>query len=116
MRTFDELEALWSALPPAPRERGTVRLLCVRREDGAHDTPTEVQISLEGGVVGDRWAHGWQRRDPERNAQVTLMNASVTEMVAALQADLHLDRRVVRAVLAAHAQEPYRAALTGRRR
>jgi MOSC domain-containing protein YiiM len=83
MRTFDELEVLWSALPPAPRERGTVRLLCVRREGGVHDTPTEVEISLEGGVVGDRWAHGWQRRDPERNAQVTLMNASVTELVAA---------------------------------
>ncbi len=83
MRTFDELEALWAGVPPAPRERGSVRLLCIRREPGIHETPESVQVTVEGGVVGDRWAHGWQARDPERLAQVTLMNAAVAELVAA---------------------------------
>jgi len=89
MRTFDELEALWTDLPPAPREAGTVRLLCVRREPGVHETPESVEVTLEGGLEGDRWAHGWRERDPEREAQVTLMNAAVTELVAAGEQPLH---------------------------
>jgi MOSC domain-containing protein YiiM len=89
MRTFDELESLWTALPPQPRERGTVRLLCVRREPGVHETPDAVAVTVDGGLDGDRWAHGWQERDPEREAQVTLMNAAVTELVAAGSQPLH---------------------------
>ena len=89
MRTFDELETLWNAVPPAPRDRGSVRLLVVRRGPGVHDTPASVAVSVAGGVEGDRWAHGWRERDPERSAQVTLMNASVTELVAAGRQPLH---------------------------
>lgn len=89
MRTFDELEAMWSELLPAPRERGSVRLVCVRREPGVHETPTAVEVTVDGGLEGDRWAHGWQERDPERLAQVTLMNAAVAELVAAGRQPLH---------------------------
>lgn len=89
MRTFDELEALWSSRPPAPSDAGSVRLLCVRREPGVHETPDSVEVTVAGGVEGDRWAHGWDRRDPERLAQVTLMNANVTELVAAGRQPLH---------------------------
>jgi MOSC domain-containing protein YiiM len=89
MRTFDELEALWAAMPAQPRERGTVRLLTVRREPGVHETPDAVAVTVDGGLEGDRWAHGWQERDPDREAQVTLMNAAVTELVAAGRQPLH---------------------------
>ncbi|HEX2194958.1 MAG TPA: MOSC domain-containing protein [Candidatus Limnocylindria bacterium] len=89
MRTFDELEALWAAMPRPPRERGTVRLLCVRREPGVHETPQTVSVTVDGGLDGDRWALGWQRRDPQRDAQVTLMMAPVTELVAAGRRPLH---------------------------
>jgi MOSC domain-containing protein YiiM len=89
MRTFDELESLWSALPAAPRESGTVRVLTVRREAGVHETPEAVAVTVDGGLDGDRWAHGWQERDPDRDAQVTLMNAAVTELVAAGRQPLH---------------------------
>jgi MOSC domain-containing protein YiiM len=89
VRTFDELEALWAATPPAPREAGTVRLLCVRTEPGVHQTPNAVQVSVDGGLEGDRWAFGWRERDPDRDAQVTLMNAAVTELVAAGEQPLH---------------------------
>ncbi|HET6380384.1 MAG TPA: MOSC domain-containing protein [candidate division Zixibacteria bacterium] len=83
MRTFDELEALWSAAPPAPREAGTVRGLCVRHPDGIHEAPEAVHITVEDGVVGDRWAHNWRARDPERTAQVTLINATIADLVGA---------------------------------
>jgi MOSC domain-containing protein YiiM len=89
MRTFDELESLWQELPPAPRDRGTVRLLTVRREPGLHETPDAVDVTVEAGLVGDRWSYGWEERDPERMAQVTLMNATVTELVAAGRQPLH---------------------------
>ena len=89
MRTFDELESLWAAMPPQPRARGSVRLLCVRREPGMHETPDAVEITVDGGMEGDRWAHGWRERDPDRQAQVTLMNAAVTELVAAGRQPLH---------------------------
>ena len=89
MRTFDELEALWTDLPPAPRERGSVRLLTVRREPSVHETPQSVAITIDGGLEGDRWANGWQERDPDREAQVTLMYATITELVAAGEQPLH---------------------------
>lgn len=89
MRTFDELEALWAGMPAAPRDAGSVRLLCIRREPGLHDTPDVAEVTVDGGLVGDRWAVGWQEHDPERRAQVTLMNAAVTELVAAGRQPLH---------------------------
>lgn len=88
MRTFEELEDLWSAAPPPPRERGSVRLLCVRREPGVHETPQQVQVSVESGLHGDRWSLAIDR-DPDRQSQVTLMNATVAELVAADEQPLH---------------------------
>jgi MOSC domain-containing protein YiiM len=89
MRTFDELESLWAATPPPPRQAGSVRLICVRREPGAHETPNAVRVTVDGGLEGDRWAIGAETRDPDRVAQVTLMNATVAELVAAGRQPLH---------------------------
>ncbi|HET7521239.1 MAG TPA: MOSC domain-containing protein [Candidatus Limnocylindria bacterium] len=88
MRTFDELEALWSAAPRPPRKQGSVRLLCVRREPGVHETPQEVQVSVESGLDGDRWSRAIDRI-PDPESQVTLMNATVAELVAAGEQPLH---------------------------
>jgi MOSC domain-containing protein YiiM len=88
MRTFDELEALWSAAPPPPRERGSVRLLTIRRAPSEHETPESVEITVDAGLVGDRWSQA-VGRDPDRESQVTLMNATVAELVAAGTQPLH---------------------------
>jgi MOSC domain-containing protein YiiM len=88
MRTFDELEALWSATPAPPRERGTVRLLTLRRAPSGHETPEAVEVTVEDGLVGDRWSLAIER-DPDRASQVTLMNATVAELVAAGEQPLH---------------------------
>ncbi len=82
MRSFDELEALWARVAPAPRDRGTVRLLCIRREHGVHDSPEAIELSPEVGIVGDLWAR-IADEDLERDYQVTLMNATAAELVAA---------------------------------
>ena len=86
MRTFDELETMWADVPAPPRERGTLRLVCRRVEPGVHETPDEAELSVEDGLVGDRWSSA---KDPYREAQVTLMNATVAEMVAAGRQPLH---------------------------
>lgn len=89
MRTFDELETLWThavAATPAPRNAGTVRLICVREGKGEHTCPQQVRVTSAEGVEGDRWARSAHRRTA---LQVTLMSARVAEWVAAGQAPLH---------------------------
>ena len=86
MRTFEELESLWAAVPAPPRERGALRLVCRRVMPGVHETPDEAHLSVEAGLVGDRWDAA---RDPDRETQVTLMNATVAELVAAGRQPLH---------------------------
>src|SRR5918995_2574042 len=88
MRTFDELEQLWATVPSPPRDQGSVRLLCLRVAPGEHETPDEVGITVERGLVGDRWAAA-PEKDPDREAQVTVMNAAVAELVAAGAQPLH---------------------------
>jgi MOSC domain-containing protein YiiM len=56
-----------------------VRVICVRLEDGIHDCPDRVLVTPERGVEGDRWVDG-ARPDPE--AQVTLMNVRVAELIS----------------------------------
>jgi MOSC domain-containing protein YiiM len=75
--TAQDFEARWAAAEPTPRGAGTVRGICVRVDEGVHETPERVEVNVEDGVVGDRWATG--RRD--RDAQVTLMNVRVAELI-----------------------------------
>lgn len=76
--TVEGLEAAWAHADPAPPGRGTVELICVRLGGGVHETPDRVEVTLEGGVEGDRWAAG---KRPDLEAQVTLMNVRVTRLV-----------------------------------
>ena len=78
MRTVDDIERLWLALPPSPRERGSVDLITIRLGGGRHECPPRVAISPELGVHGDRWSLK-PRRVPD--AQVTLMNVRVARLL-----------------------------------
>ena len=76
--TAAELEAAWTAGPQPARGRGSVRLLCVRLGGGVHECPAEGVVTPADGLVGDRWAAAPRRRV---DAQLTLMNARVAELV-----------------------------------
>lgn len=78
VETADELERRWAALPPLPRDRGTVMLLCLREGGGVHQTPRSITVSPEGGAHGDRWATG--TKNVER--QLTIMSARAATLVA----------------------------------
>lgn len=89
MRTFEQLESGWAELPPPPRGAGTVRMLCLRKGGGVHETPHAVEITLRHGVRGDRWAERQSGFDPDGYSAITLMNATAAELVAAGAAPLH---------------------------
>jgi MOSC domain len=84
--TIEELDAAWRSAPPPPRDRGTVQLICVRRSPDVHETPDRALVTPGDGLEGDRWA-----LDPRRmvEAQLTLMNARVAELVCAGRKPLH---------------------------
>ncbi|HEV8325552.1 MAG TPA: MOSC domain-containing protein [Myxococcota bacterium] len=77
-RDFDTLEAAWQAGRPPPRARGSVRLICLRKGDGVHETVDEAHLTPEFGVTGDRWSAA---SHPRPAAQVTLMNVRAAELV-----------------------------------
>ena len=90
MRSLDELERAWADRAPASSGaatgRGTVRLVCVRKGGGVHETPVRVALTAAGGLEGDRWAAG-ETPDPE--SQVTLMGADVVALLAAGEQPMH---------------------------
>jgi MOSC domain-containing protein YiiM len=72
----------WKRLPASPRDAGEITLLIVRpgeAGEGRRETPDEVQVDPEGGVLGDRWIE-----DPDRRLtnQVSLMNVHVLRSLA----------------------------------
>ncbi len=87
MRSYEELETLWQASPTPPRFRGRVALLVARLGDGERATPDRVELTTAEGLVGDRWSRG---RRPSPDRQLTLMNATVAELVGAGVRPLHL--------------------------
>jgi MOSC domain-containing protein YiiM len=78
-RTAD-LEVALDELRAAPRGEGTVELIVRRPEIEQREVLDEGELSLEEGLVGDVWSRRGKR--PNRKAQVTLMNARCTQLVA----------------------------------
>ena len=81
-----DFDSAWAGTETAPRGSGTVSLICVRVDEGEHDLPDRAELSVEDGLVGDRWARG--KRDLD--AQITLMNARVARIVAANGTPAHM--------------------------
>ena len=76
---FEELERLREALPPAPRDEGTLEVIYRRPRKGEREQLAEGELSLEQGLVGDRWVLD---ADRELERQLTLMQRVHAELVA----------------------------------
>lgn len=77
------------ALPPAPRDRGTVELLVARGPNSERHLPHEALLTVEGGMPGDRW-HGDDRYGPEY--QLATTQVDYARVIANGQSlDLHGD-------------------------
>jgi hypothetical protein len=78
-RTFAELEALLNGLPAAPTDRGAVALLVSRREEGRRHVLPRTLLTPDLGMPGDTWG---RRPSPKPEAQLTVMELAVAELIA----------------------------------
>jgi MOSC domain-containing protein YiiM len=73
------LEQGLQALPPPPRNAGTVTLVVVRPESNLRQTPSVARLTRERGLEGDRWG---ARPHVSNKNQVTVMRADVARLVS----------------------------------
>lgn len=82
-RTTEELLAGIDHIREAPDGRGTVEMIVVRPSPQQREVLDEAAVTKEDGVVGDNWK---DRVDdlgmPNSEAQVTVMNARYTDLIA----------------------------------
>ena len=83
----DELEPGLDEIRRAPVDKGVVELIVRRPAEGEREVLAEGVLDLDEGLVGDRWsAHPSSKTpdgSPNRETQLTLMNARVVDLVAA---------------------------------
>ena len=77
--TRDFLDAGLDDIRTAPADAGTLELVVRRPAVDEREVLDEGVLDLEQGLVGDSWS---LRGTPELEAQLTLMNARVTALVA----------------------------------
>ena len=77
--TQEHLEHGLKALPMAPSDRGRVALLVRRGDGGLREVPARLAITPDGGFPGDAWG---RRPEPKPEAQITVMQVEVAELMA----------------------------------
>ena len=79
-----ELEAGLEHLRAAPRGQGIVELIVRRPAVDEREVVDEAELDLEDGLLGDSWRTRGRSggRPSNTNAQVTVMNARATALVA----------------------------------
>jgi MOSC domain-containing protein YiiM len=78
------LEAGLDDVRAAPAEEGRVELIVLRPEVDARELVEEATLDPDGGLVGDNWhvKPSLKTGAPNPEAQLTVMNARVTALVA----------------------------------
>lgn len=81
---METLEAGLDAVRAAPADDGRVELIVRRPEVDAREVVEEATLDLEDGLVGDNWhvKPSLKTGAPNPDAQLTVMNARVTALVA----------------------------------
>ncbi|WP_276152391.1 MULTISPECIES: hypothetical protein [unclassified Sulfitobacter] len=82
--TMAECEAALDHIAAAPKDGAAIRQLCVRPDFGARAFPSEIELSREQGIAGDRWPkHPWLRLangDPDPRIQVSVLSKRVMDL------------------------------------
>jgi len=85
--TKEELEAGLDAIRRSPADVGTVELIVRRPAENEREVLEEGRLELVEGLVGDMWRVRGSKRTADGSAhpdmQLTVMNARVTDLVAA---------------------------------
>jgi hypothetical protein len=85
-RSPEELAAARPHLLAAPADEGVLRLIVTRPAQGERELLEEGLLDLDRGLVGDYWLERGSRHradgSAEPDAQITVMNIRVSELVA----------------------------------
>ena len=88
--TTDELNAGLEQILQAPADGGVLQLIARRPAIGERELLEEGQLDLVTGLVGDNWMTRGElatpKRPPNPDAQMTIMNTRVADLVAGSQA------------------------------
>ena len=77
--TIENLEARWAETDPSPPDNGTVELIVRRPAPDQREPLQQATFTAEAGLLGDDWL---RRHGDEIEAQITLMNARVAQLLA----------------------------------
>lgn len=77
-RSYAELEAGLAEIERAPRERGVLELIVRRPVRGEREVLTVGELSVDEGLVGDRWGQGKRHREN----QLAIMSSRVVALLA----------------------------------
>jgi hypothetical protein len=81
-----ELEAGMKPIRRSPQNEGLLKLIVRRPRVDEREVVEEAEITLESGLVGDSWEARGSRHSPDgsanREAQITIMNARIIELIA----------------------------------
>jgi len=84
--SIEELEAGLEHIRQSPKDEGRVMLIVRRPDEDQRETVQECQVNAEVGLVGDNWKVRGNLHTPDGsakiNAQITIMNARATALLA----------------------------------
>jgi MOSC domain-containing protein YiiM len=82
-RTRESLDARLPELRELGTEEGTLELIVVRPSEGERETPDTAELTIEDGLVGDRWQpHADANGRAPRFNQLTIASIRVLELIA----------------------------------
>ena len=77
--TVEDLEARWGEIDHSPPDQGTVELIVRRPAPDQREQMQRATFTAAGGLQGDDWL---RRHGDEIEAQITLMNSRVAQLLA----------------------------------
>lgn len=84
--SIEELEAGLEHIRQSPQEEGVLKMIVRRPVVDQREVVEQAEITLEEGLAGDSWKARGSGHNPDgsarKEAQVTIMNARVTSLVA----------------------------------
>ncbi len=76
--TLEQLDARWAQTEQSPQDDGTVELIVRRPAADQREELESATFTAEAGLTGDDWL----RRSADPDAQITLMNSRVIQLLA----------------------------------
>ena len=77
--TVEALDARWAASERSPQDQGTVEMIVRRPAPDKREPLQRATFTAEAGLLGDDWL---RRHGDEIEAQITLMNSRVAQLLA----------------------------------